>query len=557
MTRDPEDILRERAEWAASELDRHAARFGERKADPRTASGIPIDPIYDPASVDESAFSEKIGYPGAWPYTRGVQPNMYRGRLWTMRQYAGFGTAAESNARYRYLLEQGTTGLSVAFDLPTQMGIDSDDPRAQGEVGKVGVAIDSLDDMLVLLDDIPLDRVSTSMTINSTAAILLCLYRAVGERQGVDPKRLQGTIQNDLLKEYIARGTYIYPPGPSLRVITDIFEYCAQEMPRFNTISISGYHIREAGSDAVQELAFTLADGIAYVDAAVRRGLDVDEFAGRLAFFFNVHNHFLEEVAKFRAARRMWARIMRERFSAKAERSLLLRFHTQTAGCTLTATSPMNNVVRVALQAMAAVLGGTQSLHTNSMDEALALPSERAARLALRTQQVIASESGVADFVDPLGGSWAVEALTDEIEKRAWEYIERIDAMGGMVEAISKGFPQREIQDTSWRYQMAVEAKREIVVGVNDFIDEGDAPPEVHKVSPRLESEQRERLAAVRARRDSHAAQAAVERLEQAARADENVVPHILEAVRAFCTVGEISDALRRVFGEYRDPVVI
>ena len=431
-------------EWSSTVREPLVARRPERRERFETTYGSEVQSLYGPWSGDGS-YADSLGFPGAFPFTRGVQPTMYRGRLWTMRQYAGFGTAAESNERYKYLLAQGTTGLSVAFDLPTQMGLDSDDPMAMGEVGKVGVAIDSLEDMEVLLNEIPLDKVSTSMTINSTAAILLCLYRAVGEQQGVAPEQLRGTIQNDLLKEYIARGTYIYPPEPSLRIITDIFEYCTTEMPAFNTISISGYHIREAGSDAAQEVGFTLANGIAYVQAAVDRGLDVDAFAGRLAFFFNGHNRFLEEVAKFRAARRMWAHIMRDRFGAKNPRSWALRFHTQTAGSTLMAQSPDNNVVRVALQALSAVFGGTQSLHTNSRDEALALPSEQSARLALRTQQVIAHESGVADYVDPFAGSYVVESLTDEIEAKANDLIQRIDDMGGMVPAIEAGFPQREI----------------------------------------------------------------------------------------------------------------
>jgi methylmalonyl-CoA mutase N-terminal domain/subunit len=545
-----------RARWEEDTRGPAVSRFPERKERFTTTTGSPIPPIHD-ASDGATDAESSIGYPGEYPYTRGVQATMYRGRLWTMRQYAGFGTAAESNRRYRYLLDQGTTGLSVAFDLPTQMGLDSDDPRAAGEVGKVGVAIDSLEDMEVLLDGIPLDKVSTSMTINSTAAILLALYRAVGERQGVAPEKLQGTIQNDLLKEYIARGTYIYPPDHSLRIITDIFEHCTAEMPRFNTISVSGYHIREAGSDAAQEVAFTLANGIAYVEAAVERGLDVDAFAGRIAFFFNVHNRFLEEIAKFRAARRMWARIMRERFGAKNPRSWMLRFHTQTAGSSLTAQSPRNNVVRVAIQALSAVLGGTQSLHTNSWDEALALPSEESARLALRTQQVIAHETGVTDVVDPFGGSYAMEALTDEVEREALAYIAKIDALGGMVAAIEEGFPQRELQDTAWRTQQAVDSEEELVVGVNAFNDAEESPPAIETVSPRLEPEQRERLEALRGRRDNAAVQAALTRLEAVARSDGNLLPEILSAVRGYATVGEISGVLRTVFGSHRETIVI
>ena len=549
---DEEDLKR----WETEVREPLVARRPERKERFETTYGSEVPTLHGPWS-QKGTYEETLGYPGEYPFTRGVQPTMYRGRFWTMRQYAGFGTAAESNKRYRYLLDQGTTGLSVAFDLPTQMGLDSDDPRAGGEVGKVGVAIDSLEDMEILLDKIPLDKVSTSMTINSTASILLCLYRAVGERQGVDPAILRGTIQNDLLKEYIARGTYIYPPGPSLRIITDIFEYCTEEMPSFNTISISGYHIREAGSDAAQEVGFTLANGIAYVQAAVDRGLDVDAFAGRLAFFFNAHNRFLEEASKFRAARRMWARIMKERFGAKNPRSWALRFHTQTAGSSLMAQSPDNNVVRVALQAMSAVLGGTQSLHTNSKDEALALPTEASARLALRTQQVIAHESGVTDYVDPLAGSYVVEALTDEIEERALKLIAEIDEMGGMVTAIERGFPQREIQDTAWAYQQAVDGGDEIIVGVNAFQNADEAPPDIQGISPQLEGEQRERLAHLRLRRDNAALERALHSLERAARGDENLLPSILEAVRAYGTVGEVSNKLREVFGPYTPTVVI
>jgi methylmalonyl-CoA mutase N-terminal domain/subunit len=481
---------------------------------------------------------------------------MYRGRFWTMRQYAGFGNAEESNQRYRYLLQSGQTGLSVAFDLPTQMGRDSDHPRARGEVGKVGVAIDSIEDMGILFEGIPLGEVSTSMTINATAGILLALYQAVGERQGIAPADLQGTIQNDLLKEYAARGTYIYPPEPSLRIITDIFAYTAKVMPKWNPISISGYHIREAGSTAVQEVAFTLADGIAYVEAAIRAGLDVDAFAGRLSFFFNAHNNLLEEVAKFRAARRLWARIMKERFRAKDPRSMMLRFHTQTAGSMLTAQQPDNNVVRVTVQTLAAVLGGTQSLHTNSRDEALGLPTEDSVRIALRTQQIVANESGVADVIDPLGGSWYVESLTDEIEARADAYIRKIDELGGAVQAISKGYVQREIQDAAYAWQKQVEAKEQVVVGVNAFRSE-DPPVPVMKVDPALEERQAARVKALRARRDGAAARRTVDAVRAAAKGRENLMPAILAAVKAEATLGEISDALRDVFGEYRETVVL
>jgi methylmalonyl-CoA mutase N-terminal domain/subunit len=481
---------------------------------------------------------------------------MYRGRFWTMRQYAGFGTAAESNERYKYLLKSGQTGLSVAFDLPTQMGRDSDHARAKGEVGKVGVAIDSIEDMGTLLDGIPLGQVSTSMTINASASILLALYQAVGEKQGVAPGELQGTIQNDILKEYAARGTYIYPPAPSLRVITDIFAYTAKVMPKWNPISISGYHIREAGSTAVQEVAFTLADGIQYVDAAVKAGLDVDAFAGRLSFFFNAHNNLLEEVAKFRAARRLWARIMKERFKAKDPRSWMLRFHTQTAGSMLTAQQPDNNIVRVTIQALAAVLGGTQSLHTNSRDEALGLPTEASARIALRTQQIIANESGAADVIDPFGGSYVVEAMTDELEGRAEAYIRKIDELGGMVQAISKGYVQREIQDAAYAWQKQVEAKEQVVVGVNAYQAE-DPPVTVMKIDPALEEQQVARLRAFRARRNGTAARQAVDAVRAGAKGSENLMPLILAAVKAEATKGEIADALREVFGEYRETVVL
>ncbi len=516
------------------------------------------DELYDAATLAALGFDAErdLGYPGVWPFTRGVQANMYRGRLWTMRQYAGFGTAEESNRRYRYLLEQGQTGLSVAFDLPTQMGLDSDHPRALGEVGRVGVAIDSLGDMRALLAELPLERVSTSMTINATAPILLALYVAVAEERGVARAALRGTIQNDILKEYIARGTYIYPPRPSLRLIRDVFAFAEKELPSFNTISISGYHMREAGCTAVQEVAFTLADGIAYVQAAVEAGLDVDGFGKQLSFFFNGHNNLVEEVAKFRAARRLWARIMKERFGAKSDKAAALRFHCQTAGVTLQAQQPLVNVVRVALQAAAAVLGGCQSLHTNSFDEALGLPTEQAATLALRTQQVIACESGLADFVDPLGGSYAIEAATARIEQAAAEYIARIDALGGMVAAIEQGYVQREIQNAAYRYQLDIEEKRRIVVGQNDFISE-TAPTPVLKIDPALERAQVERVRAWRAARDPAAVTRALAAVDTAARGSENLLPHLIQAVKSGVTIGEISDALRAIWGEHQESVTV
>lgn len=529
----------------------------ERRDSFETSSGINLPNDFSPANTEPLDYSNDLGSPGEFPYTRGVRKNMYRGRFWTMRQYAGFATAKDSNTRYKYLLSQGTTGLSVAFDLPTQIGLDSDDPLAMGEVGKVGVAIDSLDDMLTLLDGIPLDQVSTSMTINASASTLLCLYLAVARKQGVSFDKVNGTIQNDILKEYIARGTYIYPPAPSLRLITDTFAFCTNEVPNWNTISISGYHIREAGSTAAQELAFTLADAICYVEAAVGVGLDVDKFAPRLSFFFNAHNDLLEEIAKFRAARRIWARIMRERFGAKDKRSLMLRFHTQTAGSTLTAQQPDVNVVRTTIQALAAVLGGTQSLHTNSMDEALSLPTESAARLALRTQQVIAYESGVANVVDPFAGSYAVEELTTQIEKLALDYIEKIDAMGGMLRAIEQGYVQREIQDAAYNYQRSVETQDAIVVGVNRFQSDKEEAIPILTIDPQIEADQVERLRSVREKRDAAKAEQLTARLEEAAKTDENLLPHILNAVENFVTVGEISNALRRVWGEYKEAVTL
>ncbi|MFO7289409.1 methylmalonyl-CoA mutase [Planifilum fulgidum] len=527
------------------------AKFPERKERFTTLSGIEVERLYT-RLVDEKRLIEKIGFPGEYPYTRGIRPTMYRGRYWTMRQYAGYGSAEETNRRFRYLLEQGQTGLSVAFDLPTQIGYDSDDPMAAGEVGKVGVAIDSLEDMERLFEGIPLDQVSTSMTINAPASVLLAMYIAVAEKQGVPPEKLRGTIQNDILKEYIARGTYIFPPKPSMRLITDIFAFCAERVPRWNTISISGYHIREAGSTAVQEVAFTLANGIAYVKAALDKGLDVDEFAPRLSFFFNAHNHFFEEIAKFRAARRMWARIMKERFGAKDPRSLQLRFHTQTGGSTLTAQQPDNNIVRVALQALAAVLGGTQSLHTNARDEALALPTEESARIALRTQQIIAYETGVADTVDPLGGSFYVEALTDKIEEEAVKYIEKIDEMGGAVAAVEQGFMQREIHRAALETQRRIESGEEVVVGVNRFRMEEEPEPQLLRVDPSLAKRQIERLKDLRSRRDAGKVEESLAALKRAAEGTDNLMPYILDAVRAYATVGEICHALREVFGEYQ-----
>ena len=538
---------------AASGDDKPTAKMKkQRKRRFATDADLEIEGAYGPEHVAGLDVARDLGQPGAFPYTRGVQDTMYRGQLWTMRQYAGFGTAAESNRRYKYLLAQGGKGLSVAFDLPTQMGRDSDHPMAAGEVGRVGVAIDSLEDMRVLFDGIPLADVSTSMTINATAATLLALYLAVADEQGAPRAALRGTIQNDVLKEYIARGTYIYPPAPSMRLITDTFTFCAREVPTWNTVSISGYHIREAGSDAVQELAFTLADGVAYVQAAVDAGLAVDDFAPRLSFFFNGHNNFLEEVAKFRAARRMWARIMRDRFRAESPKSWQLRFHTQTAGVTLTAQQPLVNIVRVAMQALAAVLGGTQSLHTNSYDEALGLPTEQAAMVALRTQQVIAHETGVADFIDPLGGSYAVEHLTTEIEQRAQAYLDRIAELGGMVRAIEQGFPQREIERRAFEHQRAVEKKERIVVGVNDYLVAEEPPVEVARVDPGLERDQVERVAALRRRRSPAEHAQALAALRDVARGSGELVLPILGAVKALATVGEVADVLREVFGEHR-----
>jgi len=532
------------------------AKAPERSKEFRTSSGIEMERCFTP-DFEYPNYEEYLGFPGQYPYTRGVQPTMYRGRFWTMRQYAGFGTAKESNERYKYLLSAGQTGLSIAFDLPTQMGYDSDAGMSMGEVGKVGVAIDSLADMEILFDGIPLDKVSTSMTINSTAAILLAMYIAVAEKQGVSADKISGTIQNDILKEYMARGTYIYPPRESMRIITDIFAFCKDHVPKWNTISISGYHIREAGSSAVQEVAFTLADGIAYVDAAIKAGLDVDEFAPRLAFFFNSHNNLFEEVAKFRAARRMWARIMKKRFGAKDPRSLMLRFHTQTAGCTLTAQQPDNNIMRVTIQALAAVLGGTQSLHTNSRDEALALPTEDSVRIALRTQQVIAYESGVADSVDPLAGSFLVESLTDQIEKAALDYIEKIDKLGGAVEAISRGFQQKEIQDSAYCYQRDIEKDDLVIVGVNKFTVQEPPPKDLLRVKEAVEIGQKKSLAEMKAKRDGAKVAATLTALATVAKGTDNLMPPILDAVKAYATLGEIANVLRDVFGTHRETVVL
>ena len=542
---------RTRQEWVQGTLWPALERNSERQQRFTTSSEIELPTTFTAEDLEGWDCRERLGYPGEYPFTRGIQPTMYRGRLWTMRQYAGYASAEESNARYRYLLERGTTGLSVAFDLPTQMGYDSDHRMAEGEVGKVGVAIDHLEDMAALFEGIPLDRVSTSMTINATAPILLALYVAVGRRQGVPMEQLSGTLQNDILKEYIARGTYIYPPGPSMRLVTDVFAFCTERLPRFNFISVSGYHMREAGATAAQEIGFTLANAIAYTQAAVDRGLNVDSFAGRLAFFFDSHNNLLEEVAKFRAARRMWARIMAERFRARSPRSTMLRFHTQTAGVTLMAQQIDNNIVRVAIQALAAVLGGTQSLHTNARDEALALPTAESAELALRTQQVIAHESGVADVVDPLAGSYYVEWLTNRLEEQAWEIIRRVDELGGSVAAVERGFIQREIQESAYRFQRQVEAGERIIVGVNRFQSgDAEAPAAILRVDPSVRERQTARLRAVRASRDETVARRLLARLEAGARGHENTMPLILDCVEGLCTLGEISDTLRAVFGQ-------
>jgi len=543
--------------WEKNVYKKFLKKAPERQNEFTTVSFTPIKPLYTPDDINQDEYLKNIGFPGQYPFTRGIQPTMYRGRFWTMRQYAGFGNAKESNKRYRYLLEQGQSGLSVAFDLPTQIGYDSDDPLAYGEVGKVGVAIDTLADMEILFDQIPLDRVSTSMTINAPAAILLSLYIAVAEKQGVSKDKISGTIQNDILKEYIARGTYIYPPKPSMRLITNIFEYCAKEVPKWNTISISGYHIREAGSTAAQEVGFTLADGIAYVEAAIKAGLDVDEFAKRLSFFFNAHNDLFEEVSKFRAARRLWAKIMKERFGAKDPRSMMLRFHTQTAGSTLTAQQVDNNIVRVTIQALAAALGGTQSLHTNSRDEALALPTEESVRIALRTQQIIAHESGAANTIDPLAGSYFVEAMTDRIEREAEEYLTKIDSFGGMIEAIEAGYVQTEIQTAAYKCEMEIEEGKQVIVGVNKYQVKEESPKDLLRININVQEEQIKFLSKVKAERNNIAVQEKLSALKTAARGTENLMPLILDAVRAYASVGEISNAMREVFGEYKEHVVI
>ena len=553
MAQKTSENLEGKRRWEKETLEPALAQGRERKPAFETPSGIPLPPLLDAEDLDLD-LSQALGYPGEFPFTRGVQANMYRGRLWTMRQYAGYASAEESNKRYRYLLAQGQSGLSVAFDLPTQIGYDADDPLASGEVGKVGVSISALDDMLALFEGIPLDKVSTSMTINAPAAVLLAMYIAVGKRQGVEPSKLLGTVQNDILKEYIARGTYIYPPKPSMRLITDVLSYCQKEIPHWNTISISGYHIREAGSTAVQEVAFTLANGIAYVEEALKVGLDIDQFASQISFFFNAHNHFLEEVAKFRAARRLWARLMRRRFGAKLPASWKLRFHAQTAGSTLTAQQPLNNVVRVTLQALAAVLGGAQSLHTNSMDEALWLPTEQAVRVALRTQQIIAHEAKTGDTVDPLGDSFAIEYLTNEIEKRSQVYLDEIDARGGALAAIEAGYIQGEIQTAAYRFQQALETDEEIVVGVNAFQVDEKAELERLKVDPALEAAQRERLESLRATRDQTRAAELLDHLESTARNGENLMTILIACVENQVTLGEICGRLRQLWGEYQPP---
>ena len=558
MSREDQERLKQaRKTWEEEKLKKSLAKASERQESFETHSGIPVERLYTPVDLDEWDYRAKLGFPGEYPFTRGIQPTMYRGRLWTMRQYAGFATPEETNRRFRYLLEQGQTGLSVAFDLPTQIGYDSDAPEAHGEVGKVGVAIDSLKDMERLLDGIPLDRVSTSMTINATAAILLSMYVAVGEKQGVPPEKLSGTVQNDILKEYIARGTYIFPPAPSMRLITNLFSFCAERMPRWHPISISGYHIREAGATAAQELSFTIADGLAYVEAALKAGLDVDTFASQLSFFFACHNNFLEEVAKFRAARRLWASLMRERFGAKNPQSWMLRFHTQTAGVTLTAQQPENNIIRVALQALAAVLGGTQSLHTNSRDEALGLPTEESARIALRTQQIIGYESGAADVVDPLGGSYFLESLTDRLEEEARRYLARIETLGGMLRAIEIGYVQKEIQESAYREQEQVERHAKVVVGLNEYVTAEEMKIPIFRVDARIDEERQRELQELRRRRDNSAVERTLAELDAAARGDANLLPPILAAVKAYATIGEISHVLRQVFGEHREIITV
>ncbi len=551
------DPRKEEKRWEETTLANALNGFPERRETFTTDSEIELKRLYTPLDMEGFDYFEKLGFPGEYPFTRGVHPTMYRGRFWTMRQYAGFATAEETNKRYRYLLDHGQTGLSMAFDLPTQIGYDSDHPLSTGEVGKVGVAIDTLADMEMVFEDIPLDKVSTSMTINSTAAILLAMYIAVAERQGVKPESLRGTIQNEILKEYVARGTYIFPPQESMRIITDIFAFCKDHLPQWNTISISGYHMREAGCTAVQEVAFTLADGIAYVESAIKAGMDVDSFASRLSFFFCCHNNFLEEIAKFRAARRLWARVMKERFGAKKETSYMLRFHTQTAGCTLIPQQPDNNIIRVTLQALAAVLGGTQSLHTNSRDEAYATPTQDSVTIALRTQQIIANETAVTDIVDPLAGSYALEKLTDEIEAKALEYIDKIDAMGGAIKAIENGFMQNEILESAYAYQKAIENTDLVIVGLNEFVSDEEPLKEILKIDYQAEKLQREKLAKVKEERDLSRIKRTLEALRESAEGNGNIVFPILDAVKAYATVGEISDTLRDVFGEYRQSSLV
>ncbi len=553
-----DEIRMRKNKWENNTLNPLLGVHPERTKEFVTASSTRVDRLYTPLDLTDFDYVTDLGFPGEFPYTRGVQPTMYRGRLWTMRQYAGYGTAEETNRRFRLLLEQGQTGLSVAFDLPTQIGYDSDHPLALGEVGKVGVAIATLKDMEVLFDEIPLDKVSTSMTINATAAILLAMYIALAEKQGISQDKLAGTIQNDILKEYMARGTYIFPPSPSMRLITDIFEYCSQYMPRWNTISISGYHMREAGCTAIQEVAFTFANAIAYVEAALKKGIELNTFARRLSFFWCCHNDFFEEIAKFRAARRLWAKIMKDRFHAKNPRSWQMRFHTQTAGCSLTAQQPENNIVRTCIQALAAVLGGTQSLHTNSFDEAWQLPSEKAVTIALRTQQILGHESGVTETIDPLAGSYYVEWLTDKIEEEAMKYIDRIDSMGGMIEAIKKGYPQREIADSAYEFQKEVEKKKQIIVGVNQFMDEREkAKIPRFRVDPEVEKIQLSKLAKIKKERNNLKVQDSLEQIKKTAKSDENLMPVIIDAVKAYATLGEICNILRDVFGEYRATEVV
>jgi len=551
-------IDQKKTDWEANTLNKVLSKNSERKPKFTTSSWQAVERVAVPDGSGEKGYLDKLGFPGEYPYTRGVQPTMYRGRFWTMRQYAGFGTAEESNERYNYLLSQGQTGLSVAFDLPTQIGYDSDDEHSVGEVGKVGVAIDTMKDMEILFDGIPMDKVSTSMTINAPASVLLAFYIAVAEKKGISKDQLRGTIQNDILKEYIARGTYIFPPKASLRLITNIFEYCAKEVPNWNTISISGYHIREAGSTAAQEVAFTIADGIEYVNAALAAGMDVDQFAGRLSFFFNAHNDLLEEVAKYRAARRIWAKIMKEKFNAQKPKSMMLRFHTQTGGSTLTAQQPDNNIVRVTIQTLAAVLGGTQSLHTNSRDEALGLPTEEAVRIALRTQQIVAHESGVANTVDPLAGSYFVEQLTDQMEEQVWKYLNKIEELGGMVQAIEKGYVQKEIQDAAFKYQREIEDVERIQVGVNKFTVDEEGPKDILKVNPALREVQTKKIAAVKQSRNNELIEQKLAVLKKAATdANQNLMPLIVDAAKEYASLGEICNVLRDVFGEYEETVVL